>query len=234
MIKDNISQIKDDISLICRGLSKNPSEIKLVCVTKAATPEMILEALQSGITDIGENRVQDAQKKFLKLQELIEESGNNYSVKRHLVGHLQTNKAKTALSTFDLIHSLDSLHLAKEIEKQAENLNKKVDCLVEVNTSCEASKFGVKPEETLDLIGEISKLKRINILGLMTIAPESEDSEEIRPCFRDLRLLKEKILREIKSSNVQMKYLSMGMTNDYKIALEEGSNMLRIGRAIFK
>jgi pyridoxal phosphate enzyme (YggS family) len=234
MIKDNIARIKEDISLICRKLGRNPKDIKLVGITKAATPEMVFEAAQNGITDIGENRVQEAEKKFQDLKRSISNSNQNFSVRYHMVGHLQTNKVKSALRIFDLIQSVDSLRLAKEVSRQAEALNKIVDCLIEVNTSREATKFGVKPQDALDLIKEISMLKRIQIKGLMTIASESNDETEIRPCFRKLSLLKENISKEFKQPNVQMQYLSMGMTNDYKIALEEGSNMLRIGRAIFE
>ncbi len=233
MIKDNIRHIQDDISLICRRLGKNPSDITLVCVSKTATPEKILEVIQNGITDIGENKVRDATTKFLKLQHLIKNSSQDFSVKYHMVGHLQRNKVKSALTIFDMIQSVDSLRLAQEIENHAENLNKTVDCLIEVKTSSEASKFGVKPEEALELIENVSGLKRIRIKGLMTIAPESESPEDARPYFRKLRQLSEGITQKFNSSNVQMKYLSMGMTNDYKVALEEGSNMLRIGRAIF-
>lgn len=227
MIKHNIAKIKEDISLICQRLGRNPSEIKLVCVTKTATAEMILEALQNGITDIGENKVKEAEEKFSKLKEL-------YPVKFHMVGHLQANKVKKALEIFDLIQSVDNLHLAQVLEKEAGKLNKTAEVLIEVNTSNEPQKFGVKPEEALSLIGKIAELNRIRIQGLMTVAKESEDSEEIRNCFKKLRLLKDEISQEFNLPNVQMKYLSMGMTNDYKIALEEGSNMLRIGRAIFE
>ncbi len=233
MIENNIARIRDGISLICQGLRKNPSQIKLICVTKSASPEMIYAALQSGITDIGENRVQDAEKKFIAVKQLIKGSLNNFLVKYHMVGHLQTNKVKLALTLFDLIQSVDSLRLAREIDRELEKLNKTADILLQVNTSQEASKFGVNPDKTIDLIAEISKFKRIRIKGLMTIASESEDAGEIRGCFRELRMLKEKISQEFNLPNVQMQYISMGMTNDYGIALEEGSNMLRIGRAIF-
>lgn len=234
MIKDNIARIKDDISLVCSRLGINPQDIILLCVTKTATPEMVFEALENGITEIAENRVVDAENKFSALKQIIKNSQRNFPVKYHMIGHLQSNKVKKAVSIFDLIQSMDSLHLAKEIEKQAQAQNKTADCLIEVKASSEATKFGVSPEETLQFIEEISKLKSIHISGLMTIAAETSESEEIRNSFRKLRKLKETISQEFNSPNISMKYLSMGMTNDYKIALEEGSNMLRIGRAIFK
>ncbi len=234
MIKDNIARIKDDISLICSRLGINSQDIILLCVTKAASPEMVFAALENGITEIAENRVQDAENKFSALKQIIKNSQRNFPVRYHMIGHLQSNKVKKAVSIFDLIQSVDSLNLAKEIEKQAQLQNRIVDCLIEVKTSSEATKFGVSPEETLKLIEEISKLTRIKIKGLMTIAPETNDSDEIRNCFRKLRNLKERISQGFNAPNIEMKYLSMGMTNDYKIALEEGSNMLRIGRAIFK
>lgn len=233
MIKDNIARLKDDISLICQRLGRNPAEVKLVCVSKTASAEMIFQALQCGITDIGENRVQDAEQKFLKLAGLLKKSAKNYDIKYHMVGHLQTNKVKSALKFFDLIQSVDSLRVAQEINKNAEKLKRSAEVLIEVNTSVEESKFGIKPEEALQLTAEIAKLKMVRINGLMTVGEESEDSEVIRKCFKKLSLLKEKIAQEIDLPNVQMKYLSMGMTSDYRIALEEGSNMLRIGRLIF-
>ncbi|MDP2940199.1 MAG: YggS family pyridoxal phosphate-dependent enzyme [Candidatus Omnitrophota bacterium] len=234
MIRDNIASLRKDIALICQRLKRQTQEISLVCVTKGATSQMAFEAIQNGIRDIGENRIQLAQKKFLELKLLIKNSNQNFSLHYHMVGHLQTNKVKSALLLFDLIQSVGSLHLAKEIEKQALKLNKTVDILIQVNTSGELSKFGIRPKEAIDLVSAISKLERIKIKGLMTIAPEVDDIEETRPCFRELRILKERITREFKHPQVTMQYLSMGMSNDYRVALEESSNMIRLGRAIFE
>jgi pyridoxal phosphate enzyme (YggS family) len=152
-----------------------------------------------------------------------------------MIGHLQTNKAKQAVQLFDLIQSVDSVRLADEIEKEAAKPAKTVDILIEVNTSGEEQKFGVHPDEVPILIKEISHCPHIRLLGLMTMAPLTEEKGRIRRCFRDLRELFDAVEEDFAaSSNIQMKYLSMGMTSDYEIALEEGSNMVRIGRAIFK
>lgn len=225
MIADNLRKIRQEIALICQRIGRNPSEITLIAITKSALPEQVQEAIDAGISDIGENRIQEAQGKYLVFKDR--------PVKFHLVGHLQTNKAKAALEIFDLIHSVDSVHLAQEIEKVAAKIDKKADCLVQVNISAEKSKFGISEKELNSLLEEVSRFKHLEIKGLMTIASLVDVAEEARPYFRRLRLLKEKIEKQ-KIPNIQMQYLSMGMTNDYKVAIEEGSNMLRIGRAIFE
>lgn len=223
MIRENIRRIQDDIASVCQRIGKNPQEITLVAITKNASASQIQEALDNGITDIGENRIQEAQEKYKGI------SGARF----HLVGHLQTNKIKPALEIFDLIHSLDSIHLAQEIEKIAAKSEKKIQCLIQVNVSGENTKFGVSEKELDSLLEEVSTLRHIQVKGLMTIAPLVDDAEAARPHFRRLRLLKESIEKQ-SLPNIEMKYLSMGMTNDYRVAIEEGSNMLRIGRAIFE
>lgn len=222
-IEDNINSIKQRIKSSCQKSGRDANEIILVAVSKTIPAVMIKNAVEHGIAHVGENRVQEAEKKY-------EQLGNIATW--HLVGHLQTNKVKKALQIFDFIHSVDSYHLAQEISKRAALIDRTVDCLVEVNTSGEASKFGVQPGDTLELIKKISLLPAIQINGLMTIGAFLPDPEDVRPCFKLLRKLKGEI-QSNRLENVAMKYLSMGMTNDFEIAIEEGANMVRVGRAIF-
>ena len=194
-----------------------------MAVTKTATMGQIEEAINAGVKIIGENRVQDAKEKYQNLTAGIE---------WHLIGHLQTNKVKYAVEIFNCIHSVDSIKLAQEIDKRSKQFGKIMDVLVEVNVSGEESKYGIKLEEVKPFIKNISEFLRIKVRGLMTIAPIVKDKEEVRPYFRKLRELS----KEIKSKNIEnvkMDYLSMGMTKDFEIAIEEGANMVRIGRGIF-
>ena len=222
-IKNNLEIINVKIKKAALRANKNPEEIKLVAVTKTATIEQIKEAISAGVKIIGENKVQEAKEKYQILSADIE---------WHLVGHLQTNKVKYAIEIFDLIHSVDSIKLAKEIDRRSQQFGMITNVLVEVNISGEETKYGIKPEEVEPFIKEISEFSRIKIRGLMTIAPIAEDKEEVRPYFRKLRELS----KEIKSKNiknVKMDYLSMGMTEDFEVAIEEGANMIRVGRGIF-
>ncbi len=231
MVRENILKIKNRIVGACSKINHEPEQITIVAVSKSRTPEQISEVIAAGITDIGENKVQEAIFKYnnLRTQELV----NLQTIKWHMVGHLQTNKVKEAVRIFDLIQSVDSLHLAEEIDKQASKINKTQDILIEVKTSPEATKFGIKPEEIFKLIEGISKLKNITIKGLMTIAPIVDNPEETRPYFRLLRELRDRIY-QLPITNYQLPILSMGMTDDFEVAIEEGSNMLRLGRAIFE
>lgn len=222
-IGDNINSIKLRIDNTCNKIGRDADEVILVAVSKTVPAAIIKIAIGHGIEHIGENRVQEAEHKFDQLGKIAH---------WHLVGHLQSNKVKKALQIFDLIHSVDSYHLAQEISKRAVQLERTVDCLLEVNTSGEASKFGVNPEDTLELAKQISLLPAIQIMGLMTVGAFLSDPEDVRPCFKLLKEVKD----EIQSKGVEhteMKYLSMGMTNDFEIAIEEGANMIRVGRAIF-
>lgn len=195
----------------------------MVAVTKTATIEQTKEAISAGVRIIGENKVQEAKKKYQILTGDIE---------WHLVGHLQTNKVKYAIEIFDLIHSVDSIKLAKEIDKRSLQFGKITNVLVEVNVSGEGTKYGIRPEETEIFLGEIYKFSGIRVRGLMTIAPIVKNKEEIRPYFKELKELSEKI-RNKNIKNVKMDYLSMGMTDDFEVAIEEGANMVRIGRGVF-
>jgi hypothetical protein len=229
MIQDRISQLQSDISLTCARLGRNPEEIALVGVTKFAGEDKISQALDAGLINVGENKVQEAQRKYPALKSKYPD------VKLHMIGHLQTNKVKAALEIFDVIQSVDSLKLAQAIQIQAERLNHDVDIFVQVNTSGEEQKFGMTPDEALTLIGQIAELNRSRIKGLMTMAPFIDDEVVIRDCFRTLKIIFDQAKeRFVGHPRVDMKHLSMGMTDDYQIAIEEGSNMVRIGRKIFQ
>ncbi|HCL91088.1 MAG TPA: YggS family pyridoxal phosphate-dependent enzyme [Candidatus Atribacteria bacterium] len=225
-IKNNLEKINEKIKKAALKVNRNPEDIKLVAVTKTATIEQIKEAISAGVKIIGENKVQEAKEKYQVLSADIADIG------WHLVGHLQTNKVKYAIEIFDLIHSVDSIKLAEEIDKRSLQFGMVTNILVEVNVSGEETKYGIKPEEVEPFLKEISEFSRIKVRGLMTIAPIAEDKEEVRPYFRKLRELSEKIENK-NIKNVKMDYLSMGMTEDFEVAVEEGANMVRIGRGIF-
>ena len=228
MIKDNILRIQSQIQEACRRAGRNPGEVILVAVTKFASPEAIQEAIDAGIVHIAENKVQEAQKKFPPLL------AKNPNVRSHLIGHLQTNKAKDAIEVCSLIQSVDSLKLAVEIEKQAAQLDRTVEILVQLNTAHEAQKFGAAPHEALSLMKSISQLIHIRIKGLMCMAPLTQEEGIIRKTFADLRAIRDQVRSRFTGHpKVETGILSMGMSGDYKIAIEEGSTMARIGSAIF-
>ena len=230
MIRENLLKIKEGISLICSKINQDPNGITIVAVTKGRTVEQIKEAIEAGITDIGENKVQEAISKYNDLQL---KAYSLKPIKWHMVGHLQTNKVKEAVKIFDLIHSVDSLRLAVEINKQAAKIDKTQDILIEIKTSPEATKFGLERGEAIEVIKEIAKLKNLNIKGLMTIAPVVDNPKKAHPYFRQLKELQEEI-NQLSTTNYQLSTLSMGMTDDFEVAIEEGSNMVRLGRAIFE
>lgn len=218
MVADNLKNVTLRISRCCEKAGRPITSVKLICVTKTAGIEQINEVIGCGCVDIGENRVQDAIVKYNAIGD---------KAIWHLIGHLQTNKVKDAVKIFSLIHSVDSIHLAKEISKEAGKINKKQDILIQVKTSGEKSKFGLTPGEADTFFNEVTLYPNINILGLMTIAPEVSDPETVRPYFRRLREIRDGI-----GSKLQV--LSMGMTNDFEVAIEEGATMVRIGRAVFE
>ena len=192
-------------------------------MTKHVDVDTIKEAINQGVTDIGENRVQELEAKYLELGD---------SVNYHMIGHLQINKVKYIIDKVSLIHSLDRLSLAKEIDKRAKAHGKIMDVLIQVNISREESKYGVFKEDLIPFIKKLEKYDNICIRGLMTMAPHYEDSEEVRYVFRELRELSKKVSRE-NFERTSMDILSMGMTNDYMVAVEEGSSHVRIGTGIF-
>lgn len=223
-IMDNLKILREKIANAVKKTDRKLEDIKLVAVTKFVDVARIESAIREGISIIGENRVQEAKEKR-DTSHLIDK------VEWHMVGHLQTNKVKDAVRIFDLIHSIDSLKLAEKLNEEGKKINKIVKGLIQVNTSGEDTKFGLKKEEINNVLKEIANMTNLTIEGLMTIAPFTSDENLIRQCFRELRLLSESIDNKFK--NVTMKYLSMGMTNDFEIAIEEGANIIRIGTAIF-
>lgn len=218
---DRINAIKDEIAV---KSGRQKGEVLLCAVTKTRTPEEINEAIDAGITDIGENKVQEIMDKFDRVKP---------GVKWHLIGHLQTNKVKYIIDKVSLIHSVDSLKLAEEIDKRAAQHGKTMDILVQVNSAQEESKFGITTDETGELINEILRTcPHIRIRGLMCIAPFAEDPEEVRPYFAAVKKLYDEY-GKLSHENLDFKYLSMGMSHDFSVAIEEGANIIRVGTAIF-
>lgn len=212
-IKENLESMNKKIKKATEKSSRGFKDIKLIAATKYADVEKIREIISCGVKCIGENRVQEADRKFQKLK----------NVEKHMIGHLQSNKAKLAVRIFDCIQSIDSLKIAKEVNKRAFEINRIMPVFIEVNVSGEETKYGIVVEDVFDFYDKLLKLTNLKIEGLMTIAPYIE-AEKTRTYFRKLKELNDKL---------KMKYLSMGMSNDYEIAIEEGSNMIRIGRLLF-
>lgn len=229
MIKERVATVNAQIHAACQSAGRDPQHVILVAVTKTAPIEDIQQAIDAGIIHIAENRVQEAEAKFPGLV------AKNPQLITHIIGHLQTNKAKDAIKVASFIQSVDSLKLANEIDKQAAKLNKTVDMLVQFNTAREEQKFGALPDDPYALIEAIGQLAHIRINGLMTMAPYTDDQGIIRKTFADLRLIKEGAAQRFKGhARIKMDVMSMGMSGDYKIAIEEGSTMIRVGSAIFK
>lgn len=222
-IRENVQFARNKIAEACRRSGRKSEEIELVAITKTVDVEQINEAIEAGIRVVGENRVQEAWRKFQEVGE---------KVHWHMVGHLQTNKVKRVLQFADMIHSVDSVYLAREIQTQAKKLDRTIEILIQVNTSGEESKFGLEPEATIGAIEEVSTLPNLKIKGLMTIGAFLPNPEDVRPCFKLLHDLKDRV-NERGITSVEIGTLSMGMTNDYEIAIEEGSTMVRVGTAIF-
>ncbi len=227
-VEDNIKRVFERIAEAAVRSGRNPEEIQVVAVCKTRPPQAVAEAVKAGIKHIGENKYQEAEKKFRELDSAHPE----LKFTRHMVGHLQTNKARKAAALFDMIQSLDSLRLGQVVSRAAEDLGKTIPVLVEVKTSGEETKYGIQPEEAVDLTGELAKLPALKIQGLMTVGRFLPDPEEVRPCFVKLCETAEKI-KSAGIPSVEMEILSMGMTSDFEAAIEEGSNMIRIGTAFF-
>lgn len=222
-IKENIISTKNNIDRIARESGRKEGEVLLCAVTKTRSAEEINEALLGGITDIGENRV----------QEILEKYDFIGPCRWHLIGHLQTNKVKYIVDKVFMIHSVDSIRLAEEINRRCIKLGKTMNVLIQVNSAMEDSKFGIPPEEAENLISEIlKKCPKIMIKGLMVIAPFSDEPENVREFFRKGKKLYDNHAK-IQHENLDFQFLSMGMSNDYQVAIEEGSNIVRIGTAIF-
>ena len=214
-IAENLACVRERIEQACRRAGRSTGEVTLVGVTKGHPAEAIEEACAAGLRDVGENRVQEAQAKIEAL------ASRGVRPRWHLIGHLQTNKAKTARNLFAIIHSVDSLRLAQALSRQAEE---PVSILLEVNVAQEASKFGFTPDELPQVLSDIAALHHLEVRGLMTVAPMADEPERVRPVFRRLRELRDELA---------LAELSMGMTDDFEVAIEEGATMVRVGRAIF-
>lgn len=222
-IKDNIISIKQNIDNI-RKESNRQEDVNLMAVTKTVDVDKVLQAIDAGITDIGENKPQELARKY----EIIGDK-----VRYHLIGTLQTNKVKYIIDKAYMIHSLDRIALCEEIQKRAEKIDKNINCLVQVNISKEESKHGLEEESVIDFVKNVSaNYKNIHIKGLMTMAPFIDDDEEIRKVFKSLKNLSLKI-NDLNLPNVEMDTLSMGMSHDYRIAIEEGATIIRVGTSIF-
>ena len=223
-MKKRIEKIRNRIEQIALSCGRDPLNVSLVAVSKTVSPKNVKDAVKAGVFIFGENYIQEAMKK-------IDEIDDN-RLSWHFIGHLQSNKAKYVVRYFDLIHSVDTLKLAKEIDLQAKKLNKIQSILVQVNIAMEATKSGVATKDTMSLIKDISKLENLSVKGLMTMPPFFNQPEKVRPYFKTLRQLKDQIQQE-SIEHIGIKELSMGMTGDFEVAIEEGATLVRIGTAIF-
>jgi pyridoxal phosphate enzyme (YggS family) len=240
-IKENLLRVTERIEKAARRVGRDPSEIKLVAVSKTVEASRIQEAIETGVSILGENYVQEAQKKIEEIgrpactepasRSLAEgrRFGEGRPVAWHFIGHLQSNKAKYAVHLFDMIHSVDSLALAQELNKRAEQADRIMKVLIEVNISGEATKFGTDEALVLGIARGILNFKNLSLEGLMTMPPYFDSPEMSRPYYVQLRELKERMVR----GRVPLKELSMGMSNDFEVAIEEGATYVRVGTAIF-
>lgn len=223
MIKDNLQNVQKGIDKTAMNANRDSNDITLIAVSKTKPASMILEAYEEGIRDFGENKVQELITKYDVLPK---------DIRWHMIGHLQTNKVKYIADKVYMIHSVDSEKLAIEIDKQAKKVGRRIPVLIEVNIADEESKYGVKTKECLILIEKIHKLDGISIMGLMTVPPITENAEENRIYFRQLKQLSVDI-KQKNIDNVNMEILSMGMSGDYEVAIEEGAVYVRVGTGIF-
>ena len=223
-MRKRLENIKDRIKRTARACGRDPETIRLVTVSKTVPADRVREAIEAGATILGENYIQEAREKINTL--------SSYPVSWHFIGHLQTNKAKYAVRLFDLIQTVDTLKLAHELNKQAKKINKIQQILIQVNIGLERTKSGVYAKDAQSLIKDISYLENLSVKGLMTIPPFFNSPKKVRPYFSALRNLRDQIKKE-NISNASMDELSMGMTGDFEVAIEEGATLVRIGTAIF-
>lgn len=223
-IKENIDIICDRVAEAAKKSGRNPEDITIIAVSKTVDAHKAKEAVESGLSNLGENRVQEFVNKYEQL--------NDMNIKWHMIGHLQKNKVKYIIDKAELIHSVESLDLANEINKRAKQSEIVSKVLIELNIGEEDSKFGINAENVYDFVRAFNQYDNILVTGLMTVAPYSENPEDVRWIFKKMKEIYDNILK-MKLKNTDMKYLSMGMTNDFEIAIEEGSNIVRIGTAIF-
>ena len=216
--------VQEKIRLACVRAQRQPREITLIAVTKGRSIEEVQEVTQAGVTDIGENKIQEARQHYAQCHHLMR-------LRWHMIGHLQTNKVDDCVKMFDLIHSVDSVHLASEIDKEASKIQKIQEVLIQVNISAEETKYGFAPQAVGEALKEIEMLKNVSVNGLMAIAPMVDTPQKVRPYFRDLRQLRDSLSQK---SVHKLSILSMGMSGDFEAAILEGATMVRLGRAIFE
>jgi pyridoxal phosphate enzyme (YggS family) len=220
-LEANLKAVQQRIEAACARAGREPGSVTLIAVTKTQPPEVVCAAAALGLNLFGENKVQEAKAKI---------SACPSRLRWHLVGHLQTNKCRDAVSLFEMVQSVDSLHLAEELNKRADQAAKTLPVLLEVNAVGEASKFGCRPDQLLTELMRINALPRLEIHGLMTVPPRTLDPEKVRPVFRQMRELKERCEQLL---GAPLPHLSMGMTGDFEVAIEEGATMIRVGTALF-
>lgn len=223
MISENLNDVRARIREACAASGRKETDVTLIAVSKTKPVEMLKEAYDAGVRDFGENKVQEILEKYPELPS---------DIRWHMIGHLQKNKVRQVIDKVVMIHSVDSVSLAEQIEKEAAKRNLEIDILLEVNVAGEETKFGFSPEKVEEAIRSIAKLPHVHIKGLMTIAPFVENSEENRDVFKKLYQLNVDMQRK-NIDNVNMTVLSMGMTGDYEVAVEEGAGMIRVGTGIF-
>ncbi|HOW42552.1 MAG TPA: YggS family pyridoxal phosphate-dependent enzyme [Candidatus Omnitrophota bacterium] len=228
MEKEAIAAIRERIASACARSRRAPAQVTLIAVTKGRPVQQIRRVLGAGVCDIGENKMQEV---LLKYDTLTAAAGAP-GVRWHMIGHLQTNKVKQAVTIFDLIHSVDSVQLGREIDRRAAAIGKVQDVLIEVNTSAETAKYGVAPADAPDVVKQIALLDHVRVRGLMTMAPVVGRAEEARPFFQRLRLVLDRI-NAAQITGQPLQVLSMGMSDDFEVAIEEGATMIRVGRALF-
>ena len=223
-IETRLRKVNERIRAAALACGRDPETVRLIAVSKTLPADRVLAAIQAGVTDLGENYVQEAVEKI--------ETLSKETVSWHFIGHLQSNKAKYAVKLFDLIHSVDSVKLAKELDKRSGNVGKVQNILVQVNISGEKTKSGVETDLAIEIVREIASLNNLSICGLMTMPPYFNAPEKVRPYFRALKALQEIILKK-RIPNVSMAELSMGMSGDFETAIQEGATLVRVGTAIF-
>jgi PLP dependent protein len=224
MISENIARIRRKIAASCMRAGRDPAEVMLIAVTKTFPSSLVREAVQAGVRDLGENYVQELLRKRAALE--------GETVRWHFIGHLQSNKVKQIAPWIAMVHAVDSPSVARELDRQAAKAGRSIEALVEVNTTGEASKYGLPPDAVAPFVREIAGFEALRVRGLMTIGPFLPDPEGSRPMFRRLRELSRRVADD-GGGNVEMQHLSMGMSGDYEVAIEEGATMIRLGTAIF-
>jgi pyridoxal phosphate enzyme (YggS family) len=231
-MSENIKGIYRAISHAAMRAGREPDDVRLIAVTKNVSTDAVIGALEIGLRDFGESRVQEFRGKYEEMKEKLGSPGRGqkgYEIRWHLIGHLQKNKAKTAVESFDLIHSVDSAELADVLNRSAEKIDKVQRIMLQVKLSTEESKYGIEKKKAIDIIRYIRGLKNLRIEGLMTIPPYFDDPQQVRPYFRELREIRD----DAEAGGFRLPELSMGMSHDFEVAIEEGATMVRVGTAIF-